>query len=74
MKEISIGTADNLANILEKDMDDIVVSSYTAGSTLSVLRIEERVGIRSIVNSIVEHGNGMTTVDYFLLFIMNRLI
>ncbi len=73
VKEISVGSADNLANILEKDMDDIVVSSYTAGSTLSVLRIEERVGIRSIVNSIVEHGNGMTPGDYFLLFIMNRL-
>ncbi len=69
-----MGSADNLANILEKDMDDIVVSSYTAGSTLSVLRIEERIGIRSIVNSIVEHGNGMTPGDYFLLFIMNKSI
>jgi len=74
VKEISVGTADNLAKILEKDMDDIVVASYTAGSTLSVLRIEEKVGIRSIVNSIVEHGDkGMTPGDYFLLFIMNRL-
>jgi len=69
-----VGTADNLAAMLESGMSDIVLKSYSAGSTLSTLFIDKKIGFREIVNSVMTHkGDGMSPGDYMLLFIMNRL-
>ena len=69
-----MGTAANLAEILENGINDIVLKSYSAGSTLSALYIDKKIGLRDTVNPIIGHkGNGMSPGDYMLLFIMNRL-
>ena len=74
VKEVSVGTAANLASMLENGLDNIVLKSYTAGSTLSVMYMDRKIGFRDIVNSVMAHkGNGMSPGDYMLLFIMNRL-
>jgi len=74
VKEISVGTADNLAAMLESGISDIVLKSYSAGSNLSTLFMDKKIGFRDIVNSIMAHkGDGMSPSDYMLLFIMNRL-
>ena len=74
VKEVSVGTAANLASMLDHGLDNIVLKSYSAGSTLSVMHIDKKIGFRDIVNSIMAHkGNGMSPGDYMLLFIMNRL-
>ncbi|MCL4311324.1 MAG: transposase [Candidatus Thermoplasmatota archaeon] len=74
VKEVSVGTAANLAEILENGINDIVLKSYTAGSTLSVLYMDKKIGLRDTVNRIIGHkGNGMSPGDYMLLFVMNRL-
>ena len=74
VKEVSVGTAANLAEILESGINDIVLKSYTAGSTLSVLYMDKKIGLRDTVNRIIGHkGNGMSPGDYMLLFVMNRL-
>ena len=71
---ISMGTASNLASMLDHGLDNIVLKSYTAGSTLSVMYIDRKIGFRDIVNSVMGHkGKGMSPGDYMLLFIMNRL-
>jgi hypothetical protein len=73
VKEISVGTADNLAAMLEAGMSDIVLKTYSAGSTLSALFMDKKTGVRDIVNSVMTNkGDGMSTDDYMLLFIMNR--
>ncbi len=74
VKEISVGTADNLASIIDADLDCIAITAFSGGSTLCVLSMENALGIRSIVNGIVpHHDTGMSHGDYFLLLIMNRL-
>lgn len=74
VKEVSVGTAENLAKILETGFDNIVLKSYTAGSTLAALYIDKMIGFRDIVNGVMKHkGTGMSPGDYILLFIMNRL-
>lgn len=74
VKEISVGTADDLAKTLNNDLDEIDITAYSGGSTLCISRMEESIGIGSIVNGIVgHHDTGMSPGDYFLLFIMNRL-
>ncbi len=74
VKEVSVGTADELLKTLENNLNEINITAYSGGSTLCILRIEDIIGIRSIVNGIIEHHDtGMSPGDYFLLFIMNRL-
>ena len=74
IKEVSVGTATNLASLLENGLNDIVLKSYSAGSTLSVMYIDRKIGFMDSVNTIMGHrGNGMSPGDYMLLFIMNRL-
>ncbi|MEM0195830.1 MAG: hypothetical protein QXJ24_05905 [Thermoplasmatales archaeon] len=69
-----MGTADELAKTIGNDLNEIEVTAYSSGSTLCVLRMEESIGIRSIVNNVMSHnGKGMSPGDYVLLFIMNRL-
>ncbi len=69
-----MGTAEDLAEILENGLSDIVLKSYSAGSTLSALYIDSKIGLSDTVNRIIGHkGNGMSPGDYMLLFIMNRL-
>ena len=74
IKEVSVGTAANLASMLENGFNNIVLKSYSAGSTLSVMHMDRKIGFMDTVNSIMGHkGNGMSPGDYMLLFIMNRL-
>ncbi|MGP6240449.1 hypothetical protein ACNF40_08625 [Cuniculiplasma sp. SKW4] len=74
VKEVSVGKAANLAELLENGLNDAVLKSYSAGSTLSVLYIDMRTGFRDIVDSILDHkGKGISPRDYMLLLIMNRL-
>ena len=74
VKEISVGTAEDLAEILENGLNDIVLKSYSAGSTLSALYMDSKIGLSDTVNRIIGHkGDGMSPGDYMLLFIMNRL-
>ena len=74
VKEISVGTADDLAKTIEGNLAEIKIAAYNGGSTLCVLRIDHMIGLKTIVNGIVDHHDrGMSPGDYFLLFIMNRL-
>ncbi len=74
VKEISVGTAENLAKMLEDNMDNIILKSYSAGSSLASLYMDRALGFRVLVNNAMGHrGNGMSPGDYILLFIMNRL-
>jgi transposase len=74
VKEVSVGTAASLASMLENGLDNTVLKSYSAGSSLTVMYMDKRIGFRDIVNSVMGHrGNGMSPGDYILLFIMNRL-
>ena len=74
VKEISVGTADDLAKTIEGSLEEIRMAAYGAGSTLCVLGIDHMIGMKAIVDSIVDHHErGMSPGDYFLLFIMNRL-
>ena len=74
IKEVSVGTAASLASILENGLNGIVLKSYSAGSTLSVMYMDRKIGFRDAVNTIMGHrGNGMSPGDYIILFIMNRL-
>jgi transposase len=60
--------------MLENGLDNIVLKSYSAGLTLSVMYIDKKMGFRDIVNGVMAHkGNGMSPGDYMLLFIMNCL-
>ena len=49
VKEISVGTAEDLAEILENGLNDIVLKSYSAGSTLSALYMDSKIGLRDTV-------------------------
>ena len=73
VREVSVGTAENLASMLDHGMDDLVLKSYSAGSTLSALYIDAKIGFRDTVNAVMGRGKGMSPGDYMLLFIMNRL-
>ena len=74
VNEVNVGTADELLKTLENNLNEIDITAYSGGSTLCILRIENSIGIRSIVNSTISHhGTGMSPGDYFLLFIMNGL-
>ena len=74
VKEVSVGTADDLAKTIEGDLKEIRMAAYSGGSTLCVLSIDGMIGLKDIVDSIVEHHErGMSPGDYFLLFVMNRL-
>ena len=74
VKEVSVGTADDLAKTIESNLDEIKIAAYSGGSTLCVLRMDHMIGLKAIVNGIVDHHDrGMSPGDYFLLFIMNRL-
>ncbi|MEM3290958.1 MAG: hypothetical protein QW046_05525 [Candidatus Micrarchaeaceae archaeon] len=74
VKEVSVGTADELAKTIGNDLNEIEITAYSSGSTLCVLRMEDSIGIRSIVNNVKSYnGKGMSPGDYVLLFIMNRL-
>jgi transposase len=73
-KEIYIGDMDNLADMIEHPMKDSHVISLDFGTTAFVRLIYAKIGMRDIVNSIITHkGNRMSSGDYMLLFIMNRL-
>ncbi len=73
VREVSVGTAENLASMLDHGMDDLVLKSYSAGSTLSALYIDAKMGFRDTVDAVMGRGRGMSPGDYMLLFIMNRL-
>ena len=60
--------------MLENSMENIILKSYSAGSSLSALYIDDKLRFRDIVNNARGHeGNGLSPGDYVLLFIMNRL-
>jgi hypothetical protein len=64
VKEVSGGTAANLASMLENRLDNIVLKSYTAGSTLSVMHMDRNMGLRDIVYSVMAHKwNGTSSGD-----------
>ena len=74
IKEIYIGDMDRLAEIIEDPMSDANVVSLDFGTTAFVRVIDERIGLKDAVNSVMGHkGKGMSPGDYILLFIMNRL-
>ena len=73
-KEIYIGSINRLADLIENPMKDIRVLSLDFGSTAFVLMIDQKIGLKNIVDNIMEHkGKGMSPGDYMLLFIMNCL-
>ena len=68
IKEMSVGPAANLASMLENGLNGIVLKSYSASSTLSVMYIDRKIGFRDAVNTIMGHrGNGMSPGDYIIL-------
>ena len=42
VKEVSVGTAANLASMLENGLDNIILKSHTAGSTLSIMHMNRK--------------------------------
>ena len=74
VKKVSVGTADDLAKTIDGNLAEIKIAVYNGGTTLCILRIDHMIGLKAIVNGIVDHHDrGMLPGDYFLLFIMNRL-
>ncbi len=74
VKEVSIGSVDNLARIVEGDLTGIDLASYSFGTTASVLAMDMEMGLKDAVNAeIGHHDNGLSPGDYVLIFIMNRL-
>lgn len=74
VKEVSVGTADQLAHMLQNSMDSVVMKSYSCGSTLSVLYMDEKIRLRDTINERMGHRDGGASPgDYMLLFIMSRL-
>lgn len=60
-KEIYIGDAERLFRILEDPRHDVIVTSLSYGSTSSILEMEKTLGVKCIVDDIVEHiGKGMS--------------
>ena len=55
VKEDSVCTADDLARTIEGDLKDIRIAAYSGGSKLCVLRMNHMVGMKDIVDSIVDH-------------------
>lgn len=73
-KEISIGSVERLAKIIEGDMDDVDLKSYDFGATASVILMERKMGLKGIMDSVMgHHGTGHSPGDYSMIFIMNRL-
>ncbi|MCL5802519.1 MAG: transposase, partial [Candidatus Thermoplasmatota archaeon] len=69
-----MGRADDLAKTIEDDLKEIRMAAYSGGSTLCVLSIDRVIGLKDIVDSVVDHHErDMSPGDYFLLFVMNRL-
>ena len=74
VKEIYIGDMEGLASIIENPMEGTDVTALDFGTTAFTILIERDLGLKNIVNSIINHHDmGMSPGDYFLLFIMNRL-
>ena len=70
VKEVRVGTADNLAKTFDGNLSEIKIAAYNVGSTLCILRIDHIIGFKAIVNGIVDHHDrGMSAGDYFLIFI-----
>ncbi|MFG1450083.1 MAG: transposase [Thermoplasmataceae archaeon] len=74
VKEVSIGSVENLASIIEGDLSRINLVSYGFGITASVLAMDREINLREIINTTLgHHDNGLSPGDYALIFIMNRL-
>jgi|GEM_PF-6522893 len=76
VKEISVGTADNLAAMLESGMSDIVLKSYSAGSTLSTLFMDKKMGSSTFIKAFTKQVCRNRTVcayplSRFLSIILN---
>ncbi|EQD64224.1 hypothetical protein B1B_06651, partial [mine drainage metagenome] len=74
VKEVSIGSMENLASIVEVDLSGIDLVSYGFGITSSVLAMDAEINLRETIDTIVgHHDSGLSPGDYALIFIMNRL-
>ena len=74
IKEIYIGSMENLARIIEKPLDVVDAYSLDFGMTASILMMEKRIGVKDIVDEVMGHrDSGLSPGDYVLIFIMNRL-
>jgi transposase len=73
-REIYIGDMDRLADMIGNPMKDAHVISLDFGTTAFVRIIDQKIGLKDIVDKVIGHrGKGMSPGDYMLLFIMNRL-
>jgi transposase len=73
-REIYIGDMDRLADMITNPMKDAHVIALDFGTTAFVRMVEQRIGLKDIVDKVMVHkGDGMSPGDYVLLFIMNRL-
>ena len=73
-REIYIGDMDRLADMITNPMKDAHVITLDFGTTAFVRMVEQRIGLKDIVDKVMVHkGDGMSPGDYVLLFIMNRL-
>ncbi len=74
IKEIYIGSMENLARIIENPLNAVDAYSLSFGMTASVMMIDRIIGLKDIIDSVLgHHDNGLSPGDYVLIFIMNRL-
>ena len=73
-KEIYIGDIDRLADMIENPMKDMHVMSLDFGTSAFVRMVDRKIGLKHIVDSVMGHsGKGMSSGDYMLPFLTNRL-
>ncbi len=74
IKEIYIGSMENLARIIENPLNAADAYSLSFGMTASVMMMDRIIGLKDIIDSVLgHHDNGLSPGDYVLIFIMNRL-
>ena len=74
VKEVSVGTADDLAKTIDGDLKEIRMATYSGISAICALRIDRMISLKDLVDSIMDHyERGIFSGDYFLLFVINRL-
>jgi hypothetical protein len=72
--EIYVGDIDRIADIIQNPMKDIHVISLDFGTTTFVRMVDQRIGLKDIVESLMNHkGKDVSPGDYMPLFITNHL-
>ncbi|PMP74108.1 MAG: hypothetical protein C0180_05000 [Aciduliprofundum sp.] len=74
VKEIYIGSMDNLAKLIEQPLEDVEAYSLSYGVSAAVTYIDNILDLSNTINRIMNHrGRDLSPGDYVRIFIANRL-